>query len=280
MLKGLLLDDIYFTVFLAILFLFTTFLTTKGSLTDNRFKNKWWKRINSRGWTVIVVNIIIIIIYIFQSINNSNRIEIKNAELKKEQDERAEIIQNEVRKETDKIFNSMSIAFANQGIKIDSLQEYISNQKSINHITNNRIFESEPYLHIKGNTLKIEKDGLYYGMYVKDASVTNINAKYVVFVRWSDGNQELFKQPFLTPDITIPSNKEVTNLKLVDFKNEDLNVDQMSILFKGTYTNLQNSKELPIEFVYSYDKKKKIFLRQFNKQKDSILRLLKMKEYN
>lgn len=277
MFKELLVEDIYFTVFLAILFLFTTFLTAKGSLTDNRFKNKWWKRINQRGWTVIVVNIIIIIIYIFQSINNSNRIEIKNAELKKEQDERAEIIQNEVRKETDKIFNSMSIAFANQGIKIDSLQEYISNQKSINHITNNKIFESEPYLHIKGNTLKIEKDGLYYGMYVKDASATNIKAQYTVFVKWSDGNQELFSQPFLTPDISIPANKEVTNLKLVDFKNEDLKVDQMSILFKGTYTNLQNSKELPIEFVYSYDKKKKIFLRQFNKQKDSILKLLRMK---
>jgi hypothetical protein len=277
MLKELLVEGIYFTIILAILFLYTTFLIARGSLTDNRFKNKWWKRVNSRGWTVIVVNIIIIIIYIFQSVNNSNWIEIKNAELKKEQDERAEIIQKEVKKEMDKIFNSISIAFANQEIKIDSLQQFISNQKNINHITNNRIIENEPYLHIKSNTLKIENDGIYFGMYAKDANVTNINAKYTVLVIWSDGNKEIFKQPFLTPDITIPANKEVTNIKLVDFKNKILRAEQMFIQFKGTYTNLQNSKEFPFEFVFSYDKKKKIFLNQFNKERDSILKLMLLK---
>ncbi|MFD2098544.1 hypothetical protein [Flagellimonas iocasae] len=275
MLKNLLIEDIYFTITLTLLFLITTFLTARGPLTDKRFKKKWWKKINSRGRIVILVNFFILIIYILQSVNNANWLDLKNMELKKEQDERSEIIQRKVKEETGKIFNSMSIAFANQGIKIDSLQEYVSNQKSISQITNNRIFENEPYFHIKSNALKIGDDGLYYGLYVQDASAANFEAKFKIFVLWSDGNKEIFERPFLTPDFTIPANRELTNLKLVDFKNEDLFVEQFFIQFKGNYSNLDKSKKFPFDYVFSYDKKKKKFLPQFNESKDSVLKFFK-----
>ena len=145
-----LIPDIWFTIILTVLLAITTFLTARGPLDDKRFKKRWWKQINTRGYWVIGINTIIILILILQFFNTEYRNCIKDEELKKEQLSRDSLIsigiQDGVNNGMGIFFEKLSLAFKNQGLKIDTLNGIIEKLEINESTTNNYVSELKPVL--------------------------------------------------------------------------------------------------------------------------------------
>lgn len=270
-----LLPEIWFAIVLAVLFVITTFLTARGSLTDNRFTRKWYKRINNRGWGVIIINGLIILILVIQYHNNNNWIRHKDAQLKLEQDTRTEIIQNGVNEKTSELFDKISRAFANQGIKIDSLNEIIETIENNNYTTNNFINESEPYFVIKTNSLKTYPDQIRFRFESLGAASTNFKVDMWALTKWNDSVVKLEKKAFLHKNARIPANMEVDASLITIKKGYNVkNIQEIYALLRGTYSNLNKSKTYTLDALYGYDSEGNLFLELIGPKKDSILSLM------
>lgn len=128
-------DNLCFVIPLFLLTLWMTFLTTKGSLTNDTFTKHWWKKYTNRGKKVISIGVMLLVLLIFQEFNNSN-ISTKNAiALKNEENSRDSLITVGIKKETTKLFTNLSSAFNEQGLQFDTIKNQIvslqdSNKKS------------------------------------------------------------------------------------------------------------------------------------------------------
>lgn len=122
-------SNIIFLISLTILTGYLTFLTTKGGLTNNR-QNNIWKKLTLRGKTVFFTLLSMLIILVFQEINSQNSNFNKTYQIKQEQSYRDSIvavgIRNGIDSSNSKLFRDLSIAFASQNLKIDTLNNTVS----------------------------------------------------------------------------------------------------------------------------------------------------------
>ena len=100
----IIIPNIFFVFVLAVLTFYLTFLTTKGSLTNNTF-NKLWDKLTLRGKIVFFVLFTISALLILQEVNNQNSISEKDSKLYQERDYRDSIINNRVRAGVDSLSN-------------------------------------------------------------------------------------------------------------------------------------------------------------------------------
>ncbi len=118
--------NVVFVILIAILTAYLTFLTTKGGLTDNRFTNIW-KKLTYRGWIVICILFLMLILLIAQEYNNQNINKRNVLILKKERDQKDSIITERVKGGVDlnrkKLFEDLSKAFAKQELRIDTVKK-------------------------------------------------------------------------------------------------------------------------------------------------------------
>jgi len=113
-----------------------TFLTTKGGLTNEAITRHWWKKFTVRGKKVISIGVVLMVLLIFQELNN-RIISANNANaFNNEQDSRDSLITVGVKKATKDLFTNLSVAFNEQGLQFDTIKNQIVSLKDSNNKTN------------------------------------------------------------------------------------------------------------------------------------------------
>ena len=154
----------FFTILYLMATGYLTFLTTKGPLTDNRKKS--YKRINKRGWLVVITFLAILFILLGQELNNERIKNLNEKALMLERDVRDSLVQQGieagVNKFTKRLFDDLSGAFARQGLKLDTLNEYVTKLEDfskLSQIEAERFKLEKPNIFVPANGIILTKYG-------------------------------------------------------------------------------------------------------------------------
>jgi hypothetical protein len=168
-------ENIYFVIIIALLTLWLTIVTTKGSLTDNRFTT-WYNRFTKRGWVAIFIGLFIAFVLTLQEINNRNISANKDTDLIREQNSRDSQITKGinfgVEKSTQELFRNLSIAFKKQGLQYDTIKKQVFKLQDSIKTT---IINGEPPL-IAVTNLEIIDSAHFKKTYKIDYNITSFNA--------------------------------------------------------------------------------------------------------
>jgi hypothetical protein len=271
--------NITFVILLAIATSYLTFLTTKGSLTNNTY-SRWWNKLTKRGKLVLYVLLFMFVILVCQEYNSWASDKNKDIILEKERNSRDSLItigiKSGVESSSDKLFKNLSMAFAKQNLKIDTLRNTVIKLKDSVSTTINNYAQEDPVLSIEidGIYLKSKQDTKYdYGLAFKsmDAGSTNYKVLNHIFVEYKNGTYSLHNVDFLS-NVKIPKNGKWTTGFQIHSLN---NIKFIYVYIKGTYTTLDGIKSYPIDDIYVYEEEtKETFTLTFPK-KDTIITLIK-----
>jgi hypothetical protein len=187
-------DNIYFVIVIALLTLWLTMVTTKGGLTNLRFK-RWWKKLTKRGWIAISIGLAIGIVLVLQEINNRRISENSANILALEQSSRdnfiTEGISSGVESSTQKLFDKLSIAFKRQGLQYDTIRNQVFKLKDSIKTT---VINGEPPLISLMNLQIIDSTyfrkiyKVEYTLVSHDAASFNTNFMFDIFAFTPNGN--------------------------------------------------------------------------------------------
>lgn len=120
-------NELWYIIAIGFLSLASTIISSKGSLYDKR--RRWYSRLTKRGKFVVAIGLFIILLSFLQFRKLQESDNQKDALLKKERDARDSIISARIAAGVDsssnKLFNDLSIAFANQNLLIDTVKKRI-----------------------------------------------------------------------------------------------------------------------------------------------------------
>lgn len=243
--------NIWFVVFLAILTGYLTFLTTKGSLTNNTYKYLY-KKITKRGYLVIIVLFLILAVMILQEFNSQYVNDNKDHLLRKEKQEQSKKISEGVKKGIDsanaKLFGDISKSFAKQGLKIDSLNNEISRLNNITTV-NNYLNDSDPVLGVYSNK-GIYRTGNQYRLQLRSekATSTNFDIKFLILYQPKNSPYKILEKNNL-----LSKGSKITHIADIPLLKTSDSITDFYLYLKGSYSNLSKSKTYIIDDVYYYD---------------------------
>ena len=252
------LPNFIFIIILIGLGIWSTILSTKGGLTDNR--KKFLKKLTNRGRYFAVVNILILIVLLFQDNNARTIAEKKQVELKKERDERDSLItigiQAGVDSASNKLFRDISSAFAKQQLKLDTLTNKVSLVKIPPPKVINSLGES-PVIHVPNNGISIRSDlGTLrsYKLTVesRDAGATNFKIRTSILNEYENQKYSLTEMNLFPKGFkTFKNSSFNTGFKSLG----GIKTKHLYIYFKGTYTSLDGLNTYEIDDLFYFNKK-------------------------
>lgn len=270
--------NITFIILIGIFTVYSTFLTSKGGLTDNRYSSLN-KKITQRGKIVLSILTIILFLLVFQEMNNQNINSNKDLQLQKERDLRDKLISDGIKSGVDstttRIFYNLSKSFAKQGFKIDSLKFNIEKIKdSIKPIINN-YNQDDPVIIIDTSGVKlkyIKNDFANYSLRFDclDAGASEITIITYLFTELPNGKYSLSKMNFFPDNFKFSKNSTWTT----DFGSSIINPKLIYIYLKGNYKTIDDLKTYDIDnlYVFNPDKKRTSLLLNFTRKQ--ILKLI------
>lgn len=265
--------NIIFIILIASCTAYLSFLTSKGSLTNNTYK-RIWDKLTGRGRLVLYVSIFLIFVLAGQEINTQNT-------NKREISYRDSIITAGIKSGVDsssnKLFNKLSLAFAKQNLKIDTLSNSVITLKdSAKTIVNNYSYEN-PVLTIEGNgvMLKSKQNSIFdYSLAFtsNDAGSTNFNITIYMLTEFVDSSITLTKPDFLNRNIKIPKGGKWSTGFQIDSKQD---VKNIYFYVKGNYSTLDEKIKYKIDQVYIYEEVDKITSTLISPKRENIIRFIK-----
>lgn len=256
-----------------------TFLTTNGKLTDDRYSS-FWKKINKRGWFVILSLSLMLIFLIAQEYNNQNLSENNNLTIKEERKKQDSIItvgiNSGVKSSNRKLFSDLSTAFAEQGLKIDTLKKTIVKLEDIKPNTTNNYSQNDPVVRINSDGVfyKEKRNGIdIYGLKIMSVDAGSTNHKILCYLlsEFSDGQYDLSRMNVFPQSLKIPKDRNWE----CSFRN-DVKADgnRIYIYLKGSYTTLDSVKTYQVDDLYFYDKKDNKCSMLLNAKRNEILKII------
>ena len=247
------------TIYIVLILSFTlliSFASVKGTLTDLRHKRRPWKMITRRGWIVVMGNVGVSVILLLQNKHNDNISNQKDAQLKNEREKSDSIIGVKVDSSRRILFKDLSLAFAEQKLKLDTVSKTIkefqdTTKKSINFIT-----QELPILNIEENGIIVEEN-------------PNSSKRITLTIKSYDGAStdldlkiSIVLTPAIGPNVYAgthkPFNKE-SKIPKGGFSSFgfDLNFyrDLLKTFFwvRGSFSTLDKTKQFAINALYQYD---------------------------
>lgn len=119
----------FIIISIPIIALIISFVSTKGTLSNLKYKRQWWKIITIRGWIVMGLTFLIAGLLYCQNSKNEKREAVKDQELQKQRNDSDSIISSRVKSNRDTLFSDLSEAFAKQNLAFDT------SNNTINEIT-------------------------------------------------------------------------------------------------------------------------------------------------
>lgn len=271
--------NIVFVILIAISTGYLTFLTTKGSLTSDNH-SRLWDKLTKRGKIVFFLLIAIAIILSYQEYNNQVSNENKDILLTKERNQRDSLVTNGinsgVESNSNRLFNKLSLAFANQNLKIDTLKNTVVKIKGSVKPTINNYPQDVPVFSIeaKGVRLKSLQNANYeYEVDFRslDAGSANYKVDAHMFTEYQNNTYSLTK-PNLLANVKIPKNGKWT----IGFQvNSVIPIKNIYLYFVGNYTTLDGIKSYPIDDIYLYEESNKTTWTLMNPERNKIISQIK-----
>jgi hypothetical protein len=277
--------DIIIIVLLSILLLISTFVSTKG-LTDSRYK--WLKRIQKRGWNLIIINLLILLLLIGQYFLNDYKSNKKDIKFQKQQELRDEILKRrydsslldiKTRFDTSNIqvITTVSDVLGKYGYRLDSTNKLL---KALKDSSKTRVkMPDDPILFC--NSIKFHSmDGVTpmyeFSVACKDASSTGFDIKFYVI-----GQDKTNKYWFIASESFMGiENRMFKNSEeplLIGIRNDSV----YSILYfrlVGTYMNADKTKKYAIDEVCSFRTVNKSFSIEPKYMREYIINFIEQNE--
>lgn len=252
------LPNIIFVILLALATGYLTFLTTKGGLTDNKFK-KNWKKLTKRGRIVFYILLIICILLIWQEWNSQVKSDRREQEANKFIQQRDSIITQGIRNGVDsnskKLFADISKAFANQGLSIDTLNKTIQRIQNPLNNTFNDYSQEDPVLSIDSNGVRTSNmDGGVTDMKIAftshTAGSTNFEINMFLILQFPDLVMRYAKKIAPFPEkLRIPKEQSF----IIEFPIiGNSKIYSAVIYLRGKYTTIDGTKTYFIDEMYHY----------------------------
>jgi hypothetical protein len=261
--------EIIIIILLSILLAISTFITTKGKLTDDR--RKGFHSLKENGWKLIVINFIILSLLVGQFIINEKEDTRKTKANIKYQDQRDSILKARY----DSSLLVMKLGFDSSNIEVistitEGLGKYgfmfdSTNKTLIGLVRDSSktkvIVPDDPVLFCSDFAFYNKIDGSSYykiTLTAKDASCSKFNIICGFFGSDSTCQAENIRflsfEKFLTDIDRIPKNMSSSYYYKI---NNDSLYSMLYFRLYGTYQNLDQTKILPIDDSYFYNFKTK-----------------------
>jgi hypothetical protein len=247
--------DILLIISLSILLSISTFISTQG-LIDNRYKGL--KKIQKKGWKLILLNLLILLLLVVQYVCNEHKSNLKDTDFKKQQELRDKILKNRydssllvIKNTFDKsnieVITTISDVLGKYGYKLDSTNELV---RILNNSSKN---SNDPILHCNSIKFLSKKgDNSYYEFSVasSDAGSTGFDIKfYIIGQDKSNKFRLICSESFMGKENKMFKDSEEP--LIVGIRNDSV---YSIIYFRliGTYMNADKTKSYPIDEVCSY----------------------------
>lgn len=273
----ILIPNILFVILIGLLTIWLTFLTTKGSLTNNTFK-KITKRLTNRGKLVVIIFISITALLVGQEINNQNQNFNQTHILKEERNSRDKTITEGIKKGVDsiskKLFEDISIAFSKQELKLDTLNQEITNIR--NKPSNINYTGASPVIMLDSSSLSlvrvigpIKKYKLRF--LVNDAGATNFKIKFGILDEFIDGSYSYQEMNFFPDQIKMGKNTSWTTgfTTMIDKDTKEL-----FLYLNGIYSSIDGLQKYPINDIYRYNPIDKKLSIPLNRERNEIIEII------
>ncbi len=270
--------DIILIILLSILLSISTFLSTKG-LIDNRYK--WFNKIQSRGWWLISINVLILIILIVQYFWNEHKSNLKDIKFNERQELRDGILKErydssllEVKSKFDKsnieVITTVSDVLGKYGYKLDSTNRLVKVLNNSSKMSNDPILYCNS---IKFHSKRGENSYYEFSIASSDAGSTGFNIRFYII-----GQDKTNKYWFIGSESFMGKEnkmfKDSEEPLLVGIRNDSL----YSVLYFrliGTYMNIDKTKNYSIDEVTSYRIDDKSFSLEPKYMRDYIINFIK-----
>ncbi|MBN2829264.1 MAG: hypothetical protein JXR56_02960 [Candidatus Cloacimonetes bacterium] len=256
-------------VLLSILLAVSTFITTKGKLTDDR--RKGFHALKKNGWTLISINMIILLLLIIQFLFNENTEAKKNEENIKNQAERDSIlaakydsslliIKSRFDSSNIEVISTIAEGLGKYGFMFDSANKSLI--KLVRDSSKTKVIvPDDPVLFCSDFAFYDRQDDFsWYKITFTslDASCSNFNLICGFFGVDSTNQIENLKfigfNKFLTVSDKIPKDMSAPYYYRI---NNDSLYSMLYFRLYGTYQNLDQTKTFPIDDSYFYNFKSK-----------------------
>jgi len=271
--------NIFFVILIAISTGYLTFLTTKGSLTNNKY-SRLWDKLTKRGKLVFYLLIAIIIILSYQEYNNQVSNENKDIQLTRERNHRDSLvttgINSGVESNSNRLFNKLSQAFANQNLKIDTLNNTVVKLKDSVRTTINNYSQEDPVFSIEAKGVRLislQNSNHEYEIDFRslDAGSANYKVDTYMFTEYQNNTYSLTKPNLLT-NVKIPKSGKWN----IGFQiNSVTPIKNIYFYFIGSYTTLDGTKSYNINDIYIYEESNKTTWTLMNPERNKIISQIK-----
>ncbi len=271
--------NIIFIIIIALSTIYLTFLTTKGNLTNNKFK-RLSERITFRGKLVFLILIWMTLILSLQECNNRNISVNNEKKLKIEQQKKNFEITKGIKKGVDssttKLFENLSKAFSKEGLRIDTLTNTVQKLKDSIKTTVNNYAQPDPVFFLDSSSIafKYKKENyINFNIAFKssDAGSSNHQISTYILTQFTDDSYDISKINFFPQSLKIPKDgKWKTGFNIPSKKS----TKEIYIYLKGGYKNLDGSKTFSIDNLYSFIPEEKSCALLLNKTRNKILKLI------
>ena len=259
---------IFIIIGIALLVAVSSFLSSVGKLLDRR--RKGIKIVTKRGWLIILLNLGIIILSVFQYFFNERDLKRKDAEATKKQtirdsvlksnyDSSLYVLKNKFDTSNLKTVTTISQTLGKYGYLFDSAQKRLV--KIISDSSKTKIIEQpDPILSIcsfQGIKLTKTENGLNYFdlLFCSEGAGStgfNINIAILLSDSITSNNYFYFKDNLKLQD-HLQIAKDAAFVEHFNFS------DKISFIFlyvyvSGTYTNIDRSKRFKIDDIYYFNK--------------------------
>jgi hypothetical protein len=255
--------------------MFLTFITSKGSLYDNR--RKLWRRITGRGLAAILINLFIIGATIMLYVLSEKQNDEKNKELTKSQSNMQQNIRAGIDSGNSRLFKNLSEALAKQNLKLDTVNNELVRIK--NDTTRNRITivsANDPFLDFcSGQTIYI--DSIYNNIIRFQVKLCNYEVASVdidIDIYLVEESQEHSLHFLRTKKIfpigsTLPKNTQQAFPFSTIYNPATI---KYYFLLYGTYKNTDRTKLFNVNTLFVYDVGRKTATPVMNTELDETIR--------
>ena len=254
-------EPVIFAISIGIMTIIIALISALGKFKINSTQNFFRKHNTIATWTFIFCSIIMSGFLYFQDQNNSNIEENSNLILSQERARSEKKIAIGIKKGIDssnaKLFNDISIAFAKQGLKIDTLEQTVD--KIDNPTTINNYPQTDPLLTLDNNGFTFQKhEGLFDEYNIRfrasSAGLTNIDIETSLLCAFENNKIALSQENLFPDDIKLVLNS-TWEIPIKVVASEVL--IYIYIYIKGTYTTIDGLKKYSINDLLIYKPKTK-----------------------
>ena len=282
--------NVLFIILISFFTLCISFVSVKGTLSDLKYKKKWWKIITKRGWIAIVLTLSVIMLLVWQNYLSEKTNDKKDEALRKEKEKSDSTVTNRIKAGVDSnrqiLFDDLSKALAKQGFEFDSSQKRI--ERLVKDSSKIRVFEkADPVLHLvtmggkKGIEI-VKEDNATFSIEIQilssDAGSAGFEITYSILkINSVDQIIYLGKQTPLEYGNKLSINE--ANISYFVIPNDKYGRPDMILIWaRGKYKNIDLSKTFQLDDVYYYNVNGNTFGEMKGKTRDAILYNVKMNE--